>query len=115
MRYVPLTPKVYFGNVVTGSWDTVFGLRDAGAEFLLLIRKDDRIGKLIHSAVANFLAHQRVFLYVVQVFVDRDPAAADYLAAAMVPQLRYYRDGVERGRHRGVADYNAITTLLVVE
>ena len=103
MRYVPLTPKVYFGNVVTGSWDTVFGLRDAGAEFLLLIRKDDRIGKLIHSAVANFLAHQRVFLYVVQVFVD------------MVPQLRYYRDGVERGRHRGVADYNAITTLLVVE
>lgn len=115
MRYVPMTARVYYGKVVDASWDTVLGLRDAGAEFILLLRKDDSIGARLKSSVVRYLAHQRVFLYTVQVFVDRDPAAADHLAAAMVPQLRYYFDGIERRRHRGVADYEAFSSLLIVE
>ena len=62
MRYVPLSTRGYYGKVVDASWDTVFGLRDAGAEFLLLIRKDDPIGARMQSSVSNYLAHQPVYL-----------------------------------------------------
>ena len=115
MAIVPLNTNAYRGKVIDASWDTVLGLRDVGAEFFLLLRKDDRIGKLLHNAVANFIAHRHVLIYVVQVFVDRDVAAADHLAAVMVPQLRYYRDGVEHSRHRGVADYDTISQLMVID
>jgi len=115
MKFVPLSAKVYYGNVVDASWDTALGLRGAGVEFVLLVRKDDRIGAVLRNSVVNFITHQRVFLYVVQVFVDRDPAAADQLAVVMVPQLRYFREGVEQRRHRGVADYDALGALLVMD
>jgi len=112
MRFIPLRIDPYYGKALDVSWDAAIGLRDVGAEFFLVIRKDDKIGSLLRNAVVNFIAHRRLYIYVVQVFVDRDVAAADHLAATMVPQLRYYRAGEERGRHRGVAYYESLQQLL---
>ncbi len=112
MSFVPLSTRAYRGKVIDAPWDVVLGLRDAGAEFFLLLRKDDHLGQLLRNTVARVVSGRHVLLYAVQVFVDRDLAAADHLAAVMVPQLRYYRDGVEQRRHRGVADYETISSLL---
>jgi len=115
MVFVPLRVSACHGKAFNVSWDAALSLRDVGAEFFLIIRKADRLGTLVETTTLNFIKHQRVCLYVVQVFVDRDLYAADYLASAIVPQVRYYREGGERSRHRGVPHYEALSRLLIAQ
>jgi len=87
-------------------------LKDLEVEFFLLVTNDGALGARLEKILLGFLRHQKLLLYVVKVSVAEDSSAAGYLGATYVPQVRFYRHGREVGRHRGLASYEVLGTLV---
>jgi len=106
------TIRDFAGNVYPVSWDAALALRDLGAEFFLLVSNDSPLCDRFEKTLLGFLQHQKLLVYVARVSVAEDPTAAVHLGVTYVPQVRFYRDGEEIGRHRGLASYETFSRLI---
>lgn len=112
MVYIGRTLNELAGKVYPVSWDAALVLRDLGVEFLLLVSDGGDLCQRFERLLLRFIKRHRLLLYVVTVSITEDSEAAAHLGAVYVPQLRFYRNGNEIGRHRGLATYEVLENLI---
>ncbi len=91
--------------------ETVQTLVKLGSSFWLFLRApvgEDWVSEKSSKILRSFLKNNTSIL-VVEVVIDL--IEANKLTIAYLPQLRLYRQGTEVQRHRGIADYNTLTSL----
>jgi thioredoxin-like negative regulator of GroEL len=102
------------GKVFPVSWDAALALRDLCTEFFLIIVDEGSISTQLERTLVSFISHYNLQLYVVKVSIVDFPEAPSRLGIAYLPQTRYYKNGIEVNRHRGMATYDALRALAKV-
>lgn len=102
----------FAGKLFPVSWDAALVLRDLDVEFFLLVSSESTLCTQLEKSLLSFIRHQRLQLYIAKVSLVDYPEAATHLGIAYMPQLRFYRGGVEQGRHRGMATYETLCKLV---
>lgn len=114
MLWLQPHPRKYYGQVFDVSWDAALALRDAGAEFPLLLIDCSPVSKRLEHILVSFLRSHNLPMYVAKIDLDQQPEAAQMLGIAFLPQLRYYRHGEELGRRTGNLSYDSLGVLFGV-